>query len=102
MTTIDLFHRIDDRFLYVAKKTRLDLEVAVVFLCKRVKAPNMEDWKKLERLIPYIHVMIHLPLILGSDDSGNMILSINASFAVHMDLKSHVGYCLTLRTRSPI
>ena len=45
---------------------------------------------------------IHLPLILGSDGTGNMIWSIDASFAVHMDMKNHTGYCLTLGTGSPI
>ena len=45
---------------------------------------------------------IHLPLILGSYGIGNIIWSINASFAVHMDMKSHTGYCLTMGTGSPI
>ena len=31
-----------------------------------------------------------------------MVWSIDASFAVHMDMKSHTGYCLTLRIGSPI
>ena len=41
-------------------------------------------------------------LIIGSDGSGNMRWSIAAIFAVHIDMKSHTGYCLTLGTRSPI
>ena len=45
--TADLFHRIVARFLYVAKRARPDLQVAVAFLCKRVKYPNVGDWKKL-------------------------------------------------------
>jgi hypothetical protein len=31
-----------------------------------------------------------------------MVWSIDASFAVHMDMKSHTGYCLTLGNGSPI
>ena len=62
----------------------------------------MGDWKKLGRLVRYIRAAIHLPLILGSDGSGNMVWSIDASFAVHMDMKSHTGYCLTLETGSLI
>ena len=34
--TADLFHRIVAMFLYVAKRARPDLQVAVAFLCKRV------------------------------------------------------------------
>ena len=41
--TADLFHRIVAMFLYVAKRARPDLQVAVAFLCKRVKCPNVGD-----------------------------------------------------------
>ena len=53
-TTADLFHRIVARFLYVAKRARHDLQVAVAFLCKRVKCPNIGDWKKKGRLVRYV------------------------------------------------
>ena len=86
----------------MTKRARPDLQVSVAFLCKRVKTPNTGDWKKLGRLVRYVHAIIHLPLILGSNDLGNMVWSIDASFAVHMDMKSHKGYCLTLGTGSPI
>ena len=102
MTTVDLFHRIVARFLYVAKRTRPDLQVAVAFLCKQVKCPNVGDWKKLGRLVWYVRATVHLLLILGSDGTGNMVWSTNALFAVHMDMKSQIGYCLTLGTGSPI
>ena len=43
METANLFYRIVARFLCVAKRARPDLQVAVVFLCKRVKCPNTGD-----------------------------------------------------------
>ena len=49
--------------------------------------PNIGEWKKLRRLVRYVRATIHLPLIIGSDGSGNMVWSINASIAVHMDMK---------------
>ena len=49
----DYFHRSVVRFLYAAKRLRLYIQVAVAFLCKRVKEPTTEDWKKLSRLIWY-------------------------------------------------
>ena len=90
------FHRVVTRFLYVAKRARSDLQVTVAFLCERVKCPNVGGWKKLGRLVQYVRATIHLPLIVGSDGSGNLIWSIDASFAVHTDMKSHTGYCLSL------
>ena len=56
----------------------------------------MGDWKKLSRLGWYVRATIHLPLIVRSDGTGNRVWSIDASFAVHTDMKSHTGYCLSL------
>ena len=67
-----------------------------------MKCPNIGDRKKLGRLVRYLRATIHLPLIIGLNDSGNMTWIIDASFAVHMDMKSHTGYCLTLGAGSPI
>ena len=93
----DLFHRIIPIFLYVTKREKPNLQVAVSILCKQVKAPNVGNWKKQGRFVRYMRATTHLPLILGSNGSGNMVWSINASFVVHMDIKSHTRYCLTLR-----
>ena len=48
--TKDFFHRTVARFLYAAKRARPDIQVAVAFLCKRVKEPTKEDLSKLKRL----------------------------------------------------
>ena len=100
--TADLFYPTVACFLYVAKRARPNLQVAVAFLCKKVKCPNVGDWKKLGRLVQYLRATIHLPLIVGSDGSGNSIWSIDALFAVHADMKSHTRYCLSLEIGSPI
>ena len=101
-STAEVFHHIVAKFLYDAKRARPDLQVAVAFLCKRVKCPNIGDWKKLGRVVRYVRATINLPLIIGSDGSENMMWSVDASFAVHMDMQSHTGYCLTLGIGSPI
>ena len=36
--------------------------------------------------------------MLGWDESGILTGSIDAAFAVHMDMKSHTGYSLTMGT----
>ena len=35
-------------------------------------------------------------MVVGADDSGRLTWNIDASFAVHLDCKSHTGACLTL------
>ena len=102
MATADLFYCIIVKFLYVAKRARPDLQVTVAFLCKQIKCINIDDWKKLCRLVQYVRATIHLSLILGSEGRKNMVWSINASFPIHKDMKCHTGYCFTLGKVSPI
>ena len=37
-----------------------------------------------------------MPLVLGWDKSGTLLWSVDASFAVHEDMRSHTGALLTL------
>jgi hypothetical protein len=96
--TADYYHRTVAHLLFASKRARPDLQTAVVFLCTRVACSDKDDYKKLKRVIQYIRDTIHLPLVLGWDGSGNLVWSIDASFAVHMGMKSHTGYCLTMGT----
>jgi hypothetical protein len=96
--TVDYYHRTVARLLFASKRARPDLQTAVAYLCTRVACSDRDNYKKLKRVIQYICDTIHLPLVLGWDGSGNLVWSIDASFAVHMDMKSHTGYCLTMGT----
>ena len=42
-----LFHQLVARLLFASKRARPDIQVAVAFLCTRVKNPTEEDYKKL-------------------------------------------------------
>ena len=66
------------------------------FLCTRVKAPTEQDYKKLGKAISYLKETVHLPLVVGADNSGILTWNIDVSFAVYPDCKSHTGACLTL------
>ena len=46
-------------------------------------------------MIRYLREIISLPLVLGWDGSGNLIWSVDASFAIHKGMKSHTGAVLT-------
>ena len=48
---VDFFHRTTARLLFASKRARPDLQVAVAYLCTRVKSPNQSDLKKLTRVI---------------------------------------------------
>ena len=40
--------------LYLCKRSRPDIQTAVPFLTTRVKAPDLDDWKKLVKMIGYL------------------------------------------------
>jgi hypothetical protein len=68
----------------------------VAYLCTRVKAPNQSDYRKLTRVIKYLRLTIFIPLVLGWDSTGHLTWSVDASFAVHKDMRSHTGAVLSL------
>ena len=70
-STADLFHCIVAKLLYVAKRARPDLQVAVAFLCKRVKCPNVGDWKKLGRLVRYYHPLSETEVLILHKEKKN-------------------------------
>ena len=85
----DFYHSMTARLLFAAKKARPDIQVAVDYLCTRVREPSEDDYLKLTRVIRYLRNTVHLPLIVGWDASGTLLWSIDASFAVHNDMRSH-------------
>jgi hypothetical protein len=92
----DFFHRTTARLLFAAKRARPDLQVAVAYLCTRVKSPSQSDYRKLTRVIKYLRLTISVPLIPGWDGTGQLRWSVDASFAVHKDMRSHTGAVLSL------
>ena len=73
-----------------------DIQVGVALLCTRVKDQTEEDYRKLARVIKYIRGMIHLPLLVGWDETGTLTWSVDAALAVHEDMRSHTGAALTM------
>ena len=87
----DIFHRIVTKLLYVAIRARMDLLLAVGFLCTRVSKSTVEDEGKLRRLLEYINGSIDKEYTLGADDLERIRTWVDASYAVHPDMRSHTG-----------
>ena len=94
--TADLFHHFVAKLLFLCKRARPDTQTAVAFLCSRVKAPDTDDYKKLARVMRYLRGSINMPLVLEADDVQVVKWWIDASFAVHPDMRSHTGGAMTL------
>jgi hypothetical protein len=70
----------------------------VPFLCTRVKNADVDDWKKLLRLLKYLEDTVELELRLQADE-GDILLPVfspDGSHAVHADYKGHTGSAMTL------
>lgn len=96
------FHNLTAKMIYVAKRARPDISLAVAFLTTRVKGPDIDDWRKLRHLIEYLRVTRDLPLILGADGSGVLSWYVDASFAVHPDMRGHTGGAMTMGRGYPL
>ena len=83
------------KLLYVALRGRPDILLAVVFLASRVSKATIQDQAKLKRLLEYLYGTYDLPLILGADDIHTLYTFVDASYAVHEDMKSHTGGVIT-------
>jgi hypothetical protein len=96
------FHNLVAKTLYVSKGARLDISTAIAFLTTRVRAPDIDDWRKLSHLMEYLRVDRLCPLTMSADGSGVLMWYVNASFAVHPNMHSHTGGGLTMGQGFPI
>ena len=56
---------------------------------------QLSYYLKLARVIRNLCATVHLPLVIGWDNTGELLWSIGASFAVHNNMRSHTGTLLT-------
>ena len=63
----DIFHHVVAKLLWDSMRSRPDILLAISFLTSRVKAPDVDDWGKLVRLLVYIKCTISLVLTLSLD-----------------------------------
>ena len=92
----DLYHSVTAKILFLCKRARPDVQTAVAFLCTRVKSPDVDDMKKLRRLVCYLRHTKELCLTLEADNLQIVKWWVDASFAVHPDMRSHTGGVLSL------
>jgi hypothetical protein len=92
------FHTVVAKLLYLGKRTRPDILVAVSFLCTRVTVATDRDDDKLSRVLKYLARTVDQQLKLWSDehDFPCVYAYVDASYGVHEDGKSHTGLMLTL------
>lgn len=64
-----MFHHNVAKLLYLYKRARPDIQTAVAFLCTRVKSPDVDDYKKLGRVMKNLLGTLQMPLTLEANSS---------------------------------
>jgi hypothetical protein len=88
------FHSIVARLLFVAKRARPDILLAVSFLTTRVKEPDTDNWEKLIRVLSYLQGTLEHCLTLVYTNLDQLTWYIDGSYASHMDMKGQSGAVL--------
>ncbi len=92
----EFFHHLTAKLLFLCKRARPDIQTAVAFLTTRVRAPDVDDYKKLARVMKYLRGTADLSLTLEADNSNVLRWWIDGAFAVHGDMKSHTGAIMSM------
>ena len=100
-TPIDKDHRITMQLMYLSQRGRPDLRMVISFLSSRTSAPDEHDWRKLCRLTKYLDATVDLNLTLICDNSGVVTWWVDASYAVHPNMKGHTGATMSMGKGSP-
>ena len=96
------FHNLVTNTLYTTKRDRPDTCTSVAFLTTRLRKPNTDYWKKLTHMMKYLRKTRNLPLILGAGGAGTLKWWIDASLAVHPNMRGHIGGGLYMGRGLPV
>jgi len=94
--TADYLHSIVAKLQWLMKRGRPDVEVPVSFLSTRVKQPGWSDWVKLRRVLGFLKHTINDVRRIGIHNVGELITMVDASYAVHPNMRGHTGGLLTM------
>jgi hypothetical protein len=92
----EFFHSCTAKILFLCKRARPDVQTPIAFLCTRVSQPDVDDMKKLKRVVCYLRSTKQLALTLEADNLQMIKWWVDASFGVHRDMRSHTGGTMSL------
>jgi hypothetical protein len=94
--TSEILHSFVLKGLFMAKCGRPDLLQPIAYLCTRTKEPTKSDWNKLVHVMKFLEQTKSNCLMLQSNGAHILIWSVDSSFAVHEDYRSHTGGTMTM------
>lgn len=86
-----LFHKIVVQLLFVSTQARPDIHIVISFLTSRCSSADVQDWKKLRRLLTYLRDTMDMPLILKAESMTVIKWWVDAAYGVRSDYRSQTG-----------
>ena len=86
---------------YLALRIRKDILFPITVLAMRIVDAREADLKKFTKLLRYLHETQHYVNVLRTRGT-RLIFSIDASYAIHHNSRSHSGFHLTLGGDEPL
>ena len=86
---MDLFHHIVCKLLFVSKRARVDIDLAISFFYTRVSCSTSQDWEKLRRLLHYLFSTLKMPRIRGANGMEILQTYVDVLYAIHQDNSLH-------------
>jgi len=93
--TAQIFHHLVAKLLDLSRHKIQDIQMAVALLCTRVQAPDDNSYKKITKVMQYLHCTKELTLTIKPGDSAH--LWVDSLYTIHSDMCSHSGIFMMLR-----
>jgi hypothetical protein len=91
-----VFHMFVMKGMFLCKHGHQDIQPAITFMVTRVTEPNEGDWKKLVKMMNYLKATKDDVQCMSANDTSMIKWHVDATFAIHKDMKSHIGAIMTL------
>ena len=89
------------KLLCLLKRARPNIQPTIAFVCKHIHELDLDDAKKLVRIMIYLQKTLYLPLILEADGIINVVKWwIDTSYGVQLDMISYTRATITLEKGS--
>ena len=89
------FRSVVMKLQWVAERGRPDVRLPIAYLTTRMSKSTTQDWRKLRRVLLFLLQTIDDDRVIGIEDIEVLHTWIDASYAVHPDMKSHTGGCIS-------
>ena len=86
-----------EKLLFLIKRARPYIQPTITFLTARVRNPEEDNWKKLQRVLSYLGATINfVKLHLNANDLDVIHWWLDASYGTHPDLKGQTGVMISI------